>query len=240
MERRRPGKAKENIDLDGNQAAIGSYGSGQRASPRRVQDRPSTIGNPRPTVSYDRDEEEWKEVVVEDKHAGPAEVAATRIDFAAWLGILPTRLRRIAKVLATSESTKQVAKQFQISPGRVSQIRRELMECWDQFQGEGRGGLAVAYVELMGQWCEEHRVEVWACCLMPNHVHLIMVPQSEDGLRQGIASPERIRFRTKTIPVNGVAGLARGVSPTPQSIAFPAAPASLPPNGVRRPIRPAW
>ena len=93
---------------------------------------------------YDRDEEEWKEVVVEDKHAGPAEVAATRIDFAAWLGILPTRLRRIAKVLATSESTKQVAKQFQISPGRVSQIRRELMECWDQFQGEARGAAAVA------------------------------------------------------------------------------------------------
>ncbi|MDA1326588.1 MAG: hypothetical protein O3C34_17825 [Proteobacteria bacterium] len=26
--------------------------------------------------------------------------------------------------------------------------------------------------------------EVWAWCLMPNHVHLIIVPSHEDGLRQ--------------------------------------------------------
>ena len=28
-----------------------------------------------------------------------------------------------------------------------------------------------AYVELMGQWCKERGVEIWAYCLMPNHVH---------------------------------------------------------------------
>ena len=37
-----------------------------------------------------------------------------------------------------------------------------------------------AYVELMGQWCQERGVEVWAYCLMPDHVHLIAVPKSED------------------------------------------------------------
>ena len=30
-----------------------------------------------------------------------------------------------------------------------------------------------------------HDVEIWAYCLMPNHVHLIAVPQSADGLRPG-------------------------------------------------------
>jgi putative transposase len=42
------------------------------------------------------------------------------------------------------------------------------------------------YLELMGQWCTAHRVEVWAYCLMPDHVHLIAVPQSSDGLRRAI------------------------------------------------------
>lgn len=33
--------------------------------------------------------------------------------------------------------------------------------------------------------------EVWAWCLMPNHVHMIVVPSSEDGLRQTIANAHR-------------------------------------------------
>ena len=43
-----------------------------------------------------------------------------------------------------------------------------------------------SYLELMGQWCREHGVEIWAYCLMPNHVHLIAVPESGDGLRRAI------------------------------------------------------
>jgi len=59
-----------------------------------------------------------------------------------------------------------------------------------------------AYVELMAEWCGEHRVEIWAYCLMPNHVHLIAVPQSEDGLRRAIGEAHRrytrrINFREK-------------------------------------------
>lgn len=48
-----------------------------------------------------------------------------------------------------------------------------------------------AYVELMGQWCQQRGVEVWAYCLMPNHVHLIAVPQSEEGLRLAIGEAHR-------------------------------------------------
>ena len=48
-----------------------------------------------------------------------------------------------------------------------------------------------AYLELMGQWCRERGVEIWAYCLMPNHVHLIAVPQSEDGLRLAIGEAHR-------------------------------------------------
>lgn len=45
-------------------------------------------------------------------------------------------------------------------------------------------------------------VKVWAYCLMPNHVHLIVVPRSEDGLRKAIGEAHRrytrhINFREK-------------------------------------------
>ena len=27
-----------------------------------------------------------------------------------------------------------------------------------------------AYLELMSEWCDRYQVEIWAYCLMPNHV----------------------------------------------------------------------
>ncbi len=32
------------------------------------------------------------------------------------------------------------------------------------------------YVELMSEFRRKARTRVWAYCLMPNHVHLVMVP----------------------------------------------------------------
>jgi putative transposase len=48
-----------------------------------------------------------------------------------------------------------------------------------------------AYLTLMAEWCRRCGVEVWAYCLMPNHVHLIAVPDSEDALRRGIGEAHR-------------------------------------------------
>jgi putative transposase len=48
-----------------------------------------------------------------------------------------------------------------------------------------------AYLELMSHWCAERGVEIWAYCLMPNHVHLIAVPKTEDGLRLAIGEAHR-------------------------------------------------
>jgi len=48
-----------------------------------------------------------------------------------------------------------------------------------------------AYLDLMAEWCGQHRVQVWAYCLMPNHVHLIVVPKSEDGLARAIGEAHR-------------------------------------------------
>lgn len=40
-----------------------------------------------------------------------------------------------------------------------------------------------AYLDLMAEWCDWYKVAIWAYCLMSNHVHIIAVPQDEDGLR---------------------------------------------------------
>ena len=48
-----------------------------------------------------------------------------------------------------------------------------------------------AYIDLMAEWCGKCGVKIWAYCLMPNHVHLIAVPESEDGLRRGIGEAHR-------------------------------------------------
>jgi putative transposase len=48
-----------------------------------------------------------------------------------------------------------------------------------------------AYLDLMSQWCALLRVEIWAYCLMPNHVHLMAVPKSPDSLARAIGEAHR-------------------------------------------------
>jgi putative transposase len=48
-----------------------------------------------------------------------------------------------------------------------------------------------AYLALMAEWCRKCSVAIWAYCLMPNHVHLIAVPETEEGLRQAIGEAHR-------------------------------------------------
>ena len=48
-----------------------------------------------------------------------------------------------------------------------------------------------AYIELMAEWCEQCGVAIWAYCLMPNHAHLIAVPEDEEGLGRAIGEAHR-------------------------------------------------
>ena len=47
------------------------------------------------------------------------------------------------------------------------------------------------YRNLLADSCKKARVACWAWVLMPNHVHLILVPRSEDGLRAALAPVHR-------------------------------------------------
>ncbi|MDH3970238.1 MAG: transposase [Rhodospirillales bacterium] len=48
-----------------------------------------------------------------------------------------------------------------------------------------------AYLDLLAEHCAAAEVAVWAYCLMPNHVHLILVPGDEDGLRRALGEAHR-------------------------------------------------
>ena len=85
---------------------------------------------------FDSTGDEWKEVLIEDRRATPADVAASRIDFAVWLGRMSSLRRKIAKCLATGESTCGAAQRFSVSPGRISQLRHEFKASWLAFHGE--------------------------------------------------------------------------------------------------------
>jgi len=54
----------------------------------------------------------------------------------------------------------------------------------------------------MAEWCGKYSVEIWAYCLMPNHVHLIAVPDCAESLCRAIGEAHRrytrqINFREK-------------------------------------------
>lgn len=82
---------------------------------------------------WDDRKECWQHALVEDKSCTPAELAASRIDFEEWLQMLPRRHRQIALKLAEGERTHDVAREFGLSPARISQLRSELHAAWKQF-----------------------------------------------------------------------------------------------------------
>ena len=47
------------------------------------------------------------------------------------------------------------------------------------------------YRRLLAEAAQQASTEVWAYCLMPNHVHLMLTPRGENGLRDTLAEAHR-------------------------------------------------
>jgi putative transposase len=47
------------------------------------------------------------------------------------------------------------------------------------------------YLSLMGEWCRQSGIDIWAYCLMPNHIHIVAVPEREESLARGIGEIHR-------------------------------------------------
>ncbi len=77
----------------------------------------------------------WKEQLT-DNHSTPIpDQVHFRIEFPRWLHAQTPRNRQIVERLSLGYTTAEVAKQFRISSGRVSQLRREFYESWNRFAG---------------------------------------------------------------------------------------------------------
>jgi hypothetical protein len=62
-----------------------------------------------------------------------------RCDFPAWLLTLVQRNRMVVDELMAGEGTGDVARKFGLSPGRISQLRRQFEDGWQRFcDGAGR------------------------------------------------------------------------------------------------------
>jgi hypothetical protein len=92
-------------------------------------------------ISYDTKQgigrpQGWRQVAIESRRVSIPDLAAFRLDFADWLGTLTRRDRRIIGALVAGERTSEVAGRFKVSPGRISQLRRQYEREWQIFQGE--------------------------------------------------------------------------------------------------------
>jgi hypothetical protein len=81
----------------------------------------------------------WRDWLASESGYGPADEAAFRIDFAAWLDELPARKRRVAELLAGGLRTCDVAIQLGVTASAISQAREWLARSWVQFQGVTEG-----------------------------------------------------------------------------------------------------
>jgi DNA-directed RNA polymerase specialized sigma24 family protein len=92
---------------------------------RRLPAGPSTLeGSP------------LEEALLDNAITPPPDAAAFRIDFPAWLATWPERDRRLIETLGLGERTLVLADRFGLTPGRISQKRREYHGDWERFCGD--------------------------------------------------------------------------------------------------------
>jgi len=90
-----------------------------------------------------------------------------------------------------------------VLPGIPHHVTRRGNGRQQTFFGDGDYAL---YRDLLADACREVGVEVWACCLMPNHVHLILVPEDADGLWRALAPVRSAPMPAPSMPVSGGPG----------------------------------
>ncbi len=57
------------------------------------------------------------------------------------------------------------------------------------------------YLKLLRRFSDEHKLRIWAWCLMPNHVHLLAIPETPTTLACALGSAHREYSRYRNWPV---------------------------------------
>jgi hypothetical protein len=86
--------------------------------------------------------DDWRYALVDDRRTSVPDQVAFRLDFPRWLQRQSPRNRRLVAQLVRGDTTTEVAQACALSPGRVSQLRRELAASWAEFLRDRRPAAA--------------------------------------------------------------------------------------------------
>lgn len=75
-----------------------------------------------------------------------------------------------------------------VVPGIPHHVTQRGNRCLPTFFGEDDYR---AYLDFLAEGCRKAGTGVWAYCLMPNHVHLLLLPAHADGLRAALSEAHR-------------------------------------------------
>jgi putative transposase len=75
-----------------------------------------------------------------------------------------------------------------VVPGLPHLVTQRAVRGTRVFRDDGDFAL---YRDLLAEHCRAAGVEVWAWCLLPGSVHLVLVPSDTDGLRRALAATHR-------------------------------------------------
>jgi hypothetical protein len=83
-----------------------------------------------------RELDEYEERLADNAMTPPPDAAAFRIDFPVFLNDLSDRDRKMAAMLSLGHTVKHVAREFGITPARVTQLRVDWCRDWYRRHGE--------------------------------------------------------------------------------------------------------
>jgi hypothetical protein len=114
--------------------------SAQQRHGFRLESLPSSIATPHQTlygtVRGQHHQDIFEERLRDNTQTPVPDQVAFRLDFPAWLETLTPRERRLVWEMANNERTLDLSQRFELTPGRISQMRRELHTDWNRFCGQ--------------------------------------------------------------------------------------------------------
>lgn len=123
-------------DRRGNPWMVAEYAFRKWKDFRHLKESNRSVMSPKRQRGFKRNDQKPKRLTVRialefaDSGEDPAELAAFNIDFDEWLKRLKKRERKLVKTLLKGLTTTEAAHRFCVSPGRISQMRRELEQKW--------------------------------------------------------------------------------------------------------------
>lgn len=85
------------------------------------------------TVGAQRQIDTFEERLQDNMQTPVPDQVAFRCDFPAWLKTRSRRDRHLIRAMAGEERTLDLAKRFQLSPARISQLRRDYAADWNRY-----------------------------------------------------------------------------------------------------------